>query len=220
MKQAITNQTDRPGSVDGELVACYECDQLQYLPVLAPGQIARCGICHARLSGYPKGGVNRSIALFILAFILWLLSNVFPFLMLDIQGRQEVTTLIGASWSLYNAGMGEVAVVVFLTSVLVPGLVIANSLYVLLAVRYKLALPAVRPVLAWISYLRPWGMLDVFMLGVLVAYVKLGDMATLHTGPSLFAFAGLIIASAAATASFETALLWRQLRQRGADCAG
>jgi paraquat-inducible protein A len=54
-------------------------------------------------------------------------------------------------------------------------------------------------------------MLDVFMLGVLVAFVKLGDMATMHTGVAMYAFGGLIVMSAAASATFEPAYLWRHM---------
>jgi paraquat-inducible protein A len=113
--------------------------------------------------------------------------------------------------------MGELAIVVLITSVLGPGMLIGNSLYVLLAVHYRLPLPAVRPVLAWISYLEPWGMLDVFMLGVLVSFVKLAGMATMHMGLSLYAFIGLILVTAAATAAFEPYILWQRLGipQRG-----
>lgn len=214
------NHPDRPAAADSELVACHECDELQRIPVLAPGQTARCCVCRAKLLRNPPGGLDRPIALFISALVLLLLSNIFPFLTLEIQGRHEVTTILGASRALYNAGMGELAVAVFLTSILAPGLIITSSLYVLLAVRFNLALPAVRTALAWISHLEPWGMLDVFMLGVLVAFVKLGNMATMHTGPSLLAFCGLIAMSAAATATFEPELLWRKLGRQGITRAG
>jgi len=200
---------------DSELIACHECDALQQIPALQPGQTARCRVCRAKLLRYPKGGLDRLIALYGAALILLLLSNSFPFLTLEIQGRQEITTILGASWALYNAGMGELAVAVFVTSILAPALLIASSLYVVLAIRFRLRLPAARHALSWISHLEPWGMLDVFMLGVLVAFVKLGNMATMHTGLSLYAFCGLIAVSAAATAAFEPHLLWQQLGHRG-----
>lgn len=203
-----TRSVMTPGS---ELLACHECDALQRVPMLQPGQTARCRVCSAVLSRYPKGGLDRPIALYSTALVLLVLSNSFPFLVLEIQGRQEITTILGASGALYDAGMGELAVAVFVTSILVPALLITSSLYVLLAVRLRRILPGARHALSWISHLEPWGMLDVFMLGVLVAFVKLGNMATMHTGPSLYAFLGLIAASAAATAAFEPRLLWRRL---------
>jgi len=206
--------TEPAPTASGELIACHECDALQQLPALRPGQTARCRVCSAKLLRSPAGGLDRPIALYSAAFILLLLSNSFPFLTLEIQGRHETTTILGASEALYNAGMGELAVAVFMTSILAPALLIASSLYVLLAARLRLPLPAARTALSWISHLEPWGMLDVFMLGVLVAFVKLGNMATMHMGLSLIAFCGLILMSAAAAAAFEPGLLWRRLDRR------
>jgi paraquat-inducible protein A len=85
---------------------------------------------------------------------------------------------------------------------------------VLFGVRLRLQLPGLRTVLAWVSHLEPWGMLDVFMLGVLVSFVKLAGMATIHIGLSLYAFVGLIFVSAAATAALEPQLLWHKIDHR------
>ncbi|MFQ5642693.1 MAG: paraquat-inducible protein A, partial [Thiogranum sp.] len=158
-----------------EMTACHECDELHRVPELAPGATARCQVCGAVLARNPKGGLDRPIALYITALILLLLANIFPFLTLEIGGRREICTLFGASQAMYNAAMGELAVVVFLTSILAPALMMTAGLYVMLAVRLRKPLPAVRVLLSWIGHLEPWVMLDVFMLGVLVAFVKLGN---------------------------------------------
>jgi paraquat-inducible protein A len=200
-----------PATTGIEVIACHECDALHRVGKLAPGATARCHVCGATLARNPKGGLDRPIALHITALILLWLANTFPFLMLEIGGRQEITTIFGASKALYRAGMGELAVVVYLTSILAPTLMVSSSLYVLLAVRFRKALPAVRLLLSWTGQLEPWVMLDVFMLGVLVAFVKLGNMATMHTGVSLYAFVLLILVLAAASSSFDAQLLWRRL---------
>jgi paraquat-inducible protein A len=210
----VVNLPARSTGTDATLVACHECDTLHHLPVLRPGRTLRCSNCNAVLLNYPKGGLDRPFALYLAAAILFIFSNVFPFLTLDIQGREEMTTLIGASTALYRAGMGELAVVVLITSVLGPALVIACCLYVLFGVRLRLQLPGLRTVLSWVSHLEPWGMLDVFMLGVLVSFVKLAGMATIHIGLSLYAFVGLIFVSAAATAALEPQLLWHKIGLR------
>lgn len=199
---------------DAALVACHECDTLHRLPALRPGRTLRCGTCNAVLLDYPKGGLDRPIALYLAAAILFVFANVFPFLTLDIEGREEMTTLLGASIALYNFGMGELAVVVLITSVLGPALVIASCLYVLLGVRLRLQLPGLRTTLSWVSHLEPWGMLDVFMLGVLVSFVKLAGMATMHIGLSLYAFVALIFVYAAASAALEPQLLWYKIGLR------
>ena len=158
-----------------ELIACHECDTLHRIPALAPGRSARCSCCGALLVHNPKGGLERPIALNIAALILLILANAFPFLTLQISGREQTTTIIGASRALYEAGMGPLAVVVIITTVIGPTLVITSSLYVLLGVRLGVALPMLRSTLSWISHLQPWGMLDVFMLGVLVSNPALLD---------------------------------------------
>jgi paraquat-inducible protein A len=200
-----------PATADIEMIACHECDALHQVRELKTGATARCSVCKAVLARNPKGGLDRSIALHFTALLLLLMSNTFPFLTLEIGGREEMTTIFGASKALYNAGMGELAVVVYLTSILAPALMIGSCLYVLLAVRLRLSLPAVRTLLSWTGQLEPWVMLDVFMLGVLVAFVKLGNMATMHTGISLYAFVGLIVALAAASSSFDAKFLWHKL---------
>ena len=206
MTQSATAGTDGM-----ELVACHDCDTLQRVPALAPGGAARCQCCNTTLLRSPKGGLDRSIALHTAALILLVLANAFPFLTLDISGRQEVTTLMGASIGLYQAGMGELAVVVLITSVLGPALLIASGVISSGVFGGCNVFFQVRAILAWISYLQPWGMLDVFMLGVLVSFVKLAGMATMHLGTSMYAFVGLIMVSAAATASFEPHILWHRL---------
>lgn len=194
-----------------ELVACHECDTLQRIPALAPGRSAHCSCCGAELLHNPKGGLDRPIALNIAAVLLLVLANVFPFMTLQISGREQSTTIVGASWALYEAGMAPLAVVVIITTLIGPALVVISSLYVLLGVRYRLPLPMLRSMLSWISHLQPWGMLDVFMLGVLVSFVKLAGMADMVMGPALYAFTALIVISAAAMSALEPHLLWQQL---------
>jgi len=199
LEVALSGQITEAGRI---FMACHECDTLHRLPALAV------------LLNYPRGGLDRPIALYLSAAILFLFANVFPFLTLDIHGRDETTTLLGASLALYNAGMGELAVVVLITSFLAPLLLIASSLYVLIGVYSGRPLPGLRPTLSWISHLAPWGMLDVFMLGVLVSFVKLAGMATMHIGLSLYAYIGLILVSTAAAAAFEPKLLWHTIGNR------
>jgi paraquat-inducible protein A len=197
------------------LIVCHECDVLQRVKDLPPGGTARCVCCGAKLFGKPRGGLDSPLALMLAALILYLVANLFPFLTLDVSGRTNTTTLSGASLSLYQADMPELAAVVWFTSVIAPGMVIGGTLYILLSLRFTLRLPWVMHLLRWLSRLSPWGMMDVFMLGVLVALVKLVGLADVVVGPGMYAFTGLIFVFAAAAARIELHLLWDMLeRQR------
>ena len=197
------------------LAACHECDALQEIRRLPPGGVALCPCCGARLYANPKGGLDAPLALSIGSLVLFLIANLSPLLSLKVAGRTQETNLSGASWALYQADMGALAAAVWVTSVLGPGLIILASLYVLSALRLDLPLPFVRPVLILISRLQPWGMMDVFMLGVLVSLVKLAGMADVVLGPGLYAFTAPIFFFAAAMARLEPHMLWERLEKLG-----
>jgi paraquat-inducible protein A len=192
-------------------VACHECDALQWVPALPPGGLARCCCCGARLAGNPKGGLDTTLALSAAALIFFILANSFPFLTLSIQGRVQETSLAGAGWALAREDMWLLALMVWINSVLVPGLVIITTLYLAMAARLGRRWPGVVTLLRGLSLMRPWGMLDVFMLGVLVAIVKLGNMAQLIIGPALYAYVPLLLVSIATAATLEPRLFWERL---------
>ena len=193
------------------LVVCHECDILQQVKRLPPGAVARCVCCGARLYGNPRGGLDVPLALVISTLVMYVVANAYPLMTLKIAGLSQGTTLSGASWALDRAGMWELGLVVLLVSVVFPGLIIGSTLYVLLALRFSLRLPRVRQVLAWISRLSPWGLLDVFMLGILVSLVKLSGMADVVLGTGLYAFTALIFLFAASAARLELHLLWQRV---------
>jgi paraquat-inducible protein A len=195
------------------LTACHDCDAVQAIPPVPEGGSARCIRCGARLCFNPRGGLEAPLALTLGALVLYLIANLFPLLALNIQGRTQDTTFTGAALTLAQEGMTALGMAVWVTSVLVPGSVIFITLYVLVAVRLGRRLPLLRPLLAWLSRLRPWGMLDVFMLGILVAMVKLSDLAQIIPGPGLYGFVPLILFSAGAAATLEPRLLWDRLER-------
>ena len=112
---------------------------------------------------------------------------------------------------LYAEGMWGLAIAVFFTAILAPGLRIALLLYLLLPLRLGYAPPLFTRVFRWDLRLVPWEMMDVFMLGILVAVVKLADMATIVPGTSLWAFVMLIFLLAAAQAFLDPREVWQRL---------
>lgn len=198
-----------------EMVACHQCDELQYIGVLAPGQSAFCFRCNAMLARNPAGGLLLPVLLNLGALLLMLLAYLLPFLTLEIQGRLQTTTLPGTAKALYEAGMGETGIVVLMTTVVGPVVLVTGSLYVLLGVTLYRPLPGLRHIMVWIGHVLPWGMLDVFMVGVLVAAVKLSDMANLVVGPALYAYVALILVSTAALSQFEPHVIWKRMDRMG-----
>jgi paraquat-inducible protein A len=193
------------------LIICSECDTLQDKPVLLPGTIAQCGCCGAKLCASRAGGIDAPLALMAGSLLLYLMANLLPLLTLEIQGFSQTTTITGAAFALFRQDMEALAVVVWLTSVVFPGLIISGSVYVLLTLRFSLNLPARRRLLLIISLIQPWGMMDVFMLGMLVALVKLSGTADVVFGPGMAAFAALVVVFPMATSSLDIRELWNRM---------
>lgn len=194
--------------VDQELIACHECDQVhRYEPVEA-GARASCRQCGAFLYKYIPNSLDRSLALYVSALILFFIANCFPFLALKLGGRVEQNVLISSSWALHDLGMNDLAILIFLTSVGFPFIAITGMLYILLPARFGHRPPAMALVYRVVNAITPWSLISVFMLGVLIAFVKLQDIATVLAGTSVYALAGLLIIYTAARSNFDPRALW------------
>jgi paraquat-inducible protein A len=100
--------------------------------------------------------------------MLFLIANSFPFLSLELGGRQVDSLLISSSWVMYELGMGELGILIFITSVLFPFLVIIGMLFLLTAARFGKFPPFAGPVYRLVSGLMPWSLIGVFLLGTLI----------------------------------------------------
>jgi paraquat-inducible protein A len=196
------------------LIVCHECDALQRISTMPEGAIARCVGCGAMLYRNPAGDLNRPLALLLAAFVFYLLGNTFPLLTLDIGGQVRDSTLSGAAFALYQADMLVLATLVLVTAVLAPGMLMLGSLYVLTALHFRLALPGLRPMLTALSHLRTWEMADVFVLGVLVAMVKLSADAETLVGAGLYALIVSVGLALAARSNMDFIDLWRTMEKQ------
>jgi len=193
------------------LIACHECDALQRIQDLPEGASARCVDCGALVYRHPAGDLDRPLALLLAAFVFYLLGNSFPLLTLDIGGLVRDTTLAGAAFALYQADMLVLATLLLVTTVLAPGMLILGSLYMLTALHFRLALPGRRAMLTTLSHLRTWEMADVFILGVLVAMVKLTADAETLVGAGLYSLIVSVGLAVAARTNMNFIDLWRTL---------
>jgi paraquat-inducible protein A len=195
-------------SLDGELIACHECDHLYQYEVIPEGAKANCEHCGNLLYRHIPDSLNRSLALYTTALILFIIANVFPFLSLELGGRVVENILFSSGWAMYELGMGELGVLIFLTSILFPFIVIVGMLYLLIPARFGFIAPYIGPVYRVINALLPWSLVGVFMLGVLISIVKLQDLANVIFGPALIALSLLLIIYTAARANFDPHVLW------------
>ena len=198
----------------GALTACRECDLLQRLRPVAPGSRACCPRCGATLlRGAAPDANNQSYAYTLAACVLFVIANSWPIMGLDIQGTHNSTTLMGAVRALWNDDSRAVAALVFITTVLVPAAELAGLSWVLMALRRGTRGRSVVALLHFLESVKPWGMVEVFVLGILVSLVKLTHIAQVEPGAALYSFGALMLCIAAAAASFDADAAWSQLEQ-------
>jgi paraquat-inducible protein A len=163
--------------------------------------------------------VEKTLSLSVSALILWVVANVFPFLSFGLPGNLVETNLVSGVVSLYEQGQPILSVVVLITSIIAPALQIAGLIYVLAPLNRGLRLPQYKRVMRWMGHLKPWSMMEVFMLGILVSMVKLGGMADVIPGVALWAFCCLIVVLSWALSTLEPRVIWEKLddaREAGA----
>ncbi|MEB2346564.1 MAG: paraquat-inducible protein A [Deltaproteobacteria bacterium] len=196
------------------LVACHDCDLLHHLGVIAEGATARCRRCGGLLRRRRRNGIERTVALALAAAVLFAVANAFPFLSFDMKGQVTQTTLVTGVLDLWRQDMPEIAALVLATSVLAPLLQISLLLYVLLPVHAGRVPWQMARAFRLLRHVQPWSMMEVFLVGILVAVTKLAGMAEVVPGLSLWAFALLIVVLAGAMSSLDPQEVWERLGVR------
>ena len=196
------------------LVACRDCDLLHQETPLRAGAAAHCNRCGTELYRQRADSLDRSLACALAAGVFFVVANTFPIVRLQIQTEQTQSTLFGAVHALAAQGMWFVAGLIFVTTILVPAAQIAAISYLLLPLRLGHAPGSLHLAFRLLQSTRPWGMIDVFMLGVLVSLVKLSHMASVVPGIALWSFTGLMLLLAATIAAFDPRAFWISVEAR------
>jgi paraquat-inducible protein A len=208
---------------DPSLIACPQCDLLQRLPQLAPGASARCPRCDEELWRRHEDSLNRTLALALAAVVLYAVANSVPMLSLKAVGHQASTTVFGGAAQLWQDGQEIVAGLVLFAAVIAPALQISFTLGIVLAAQRERPPRWVGTLLRYHPTTRTWTMIEVMLLGVLVALIKIAELATVIPGLALYALGALVFVFAAMQASFDPHEVWDRVEwaeaaaRRGAD---
>ncbi len=190
------------------LTACTDCDQVQRLPAMPSGGRARCVRC-GKVFVCPKpGSLERTLALAVAAAVVFLTANLFPVMGLAVAGRETHTTIFGGILQMWVHGERITALLVGLCVLVAPAVQIGLMLIIPLAARHNPAPVWVGRLLLWWEFSRTWSMSEVMLLGMLVALVKIAQLATVIPGIGVFAVGALIFLLAAMTAGFHPSEVW------------
>jgi paraquat-inducible protein A len=194
-----------------DLVACHECDLVQRLPATAARARIRCHRCGCMLHRSGGDPLATPLALALASLVLFLLSNVFPIMAFTLRGVSDTTYLLGGIYQLYAEGRALLAGVVLLTTFVAPLLHIALLIYLYLPLSLGRRPLAFAGALRLAQLVVPWSMLEVFLLGVIVASVKLAEQAIIVPGIAAWSLGLLVVLLTAASARVRPRVLWSRV---------
>ena len=193
------------------LIACHECDLLHRVHELHYGERARCSRCGAALYAKKRDSFEHTIILALTSLILFTLANVFPFMTFELNGRVQQSLLATGVQEFFERDMWMLGFLVLAASILFRALKILGMLYVLVPLEYNRRPWNAALVFRMVEQCQTWAMMDVYLLGVIVAVVKLSDLATLVPGVAIYSFVALIMALAAADSALDPHAVWEKM---------
>lgn len=194
-----------------ETTACPDCDLLVHIPDLPAGAKARCPRCACTVATRTIDPLDRPLALTITALITLIVANTTPLMGLSAVGRRASTTIIGGAYQMWLQGEEITGIIVAFCAVIAPAGYILFLLTVLLAVRRPPAPRWIGEMLRGSEFMRPWSMNEVMMLGILVALIKIAELANVEAGIGMYAIFALVLLFPAIMVAFDEEEIWQRI---------
>jgi paraquat-inducible protein A len=187
---------------------CHDCQLLCRVPGAAHG--ARCPRCGAALHPRKPRSLERTWALVIAAALCYVPANALPIMTVTSLGKAQSDTIMSGVSYLLEHGMWPLAAIIFIASVFVPMLKLAILVLLLVTVgRGSRWRPAERTRLYRITEaIGRWSMVDIFVVTILVALVRLGSLATIEARAGAVFFGAVVVLTMLAAESFDPRLIW------------
>jgi paraquat-inducible protein A len=160
--------------------------------------------------------LKRTWALLIAAMAFYIPANVLPMTITSAIGTTQADTIMSGVIYFVTSGSWEIALVIFTASIFVPFLKFAILIYLLLSVHFKsIKRPKDRTRLyRFTEAIGRWSMLDIYVVTILVALVKLGFLADIEAGPAAIYFAAVVVTTMIAAESFDPRLIWDVVEEK------
>lgn len=193
-------------------VNCRTCGLVQRLDELKPRSQAQCCRCGSLIMTYKHNSLSRTAAFSLAAIILYIPANIYPILRMSYHGAYSESTVWDGCVNLFKDGQWFVAVIVFVSSMAIPLFKLLTLVFLVVTARTKSPLWRRERTQLYkvIDVIGPWAMLDVFLMAILVALVKLQQIATVMPGRGLIAFTAVVVLTILASTSFDPKLIWNE----------
>jgi len=194
-----------------DTIACPDCDLLQKIPELPAGGKARCSRCACTVARRMAEPIDLPLALTLTAAVVFIVANTWPLMSLSAVGRYASTTILGGAYEMWLQDEAITAVIVAFCAVIAPAGYILFMLTVLFAVRRPPAPKWVGEMLRGAEFMQAWSMNEVMMLGILVALIKIAELANVRADIGMYAMGALVLLFPAIMVSFDPDEIWQRV---------
>ena len=188
------------------LVSCHLCLKL------LNSSMHHCPRCGRTLHLRKVNSLQRTLALLITASLLYIPANLLPIMETNQFGQSVENTILGGVVLLIESGSIPIALVIFFASVVIPLGKLLLMFYLCWSIYY--GPPEVlrqRTILyRATTFIGKWSMIDVFVVGILVAMLQVSNLLEIRPGVAAIAFAGVVVMSMLAVESFDPRIMWDQ----------
>jgi paraquat-inducible protein A len=198
-----------------QLRECPSCGQFQIVPALATDMRSNCVRCGTMLRATRANPISRHLALTFAALVLFAIVWLGMLMKVSAVGIVHETTLDSGPIELINRGLWPLALAVSFTTLFASATKFLGTIYVLGGLHLRRLPPNLRGVFRVARKVGTWSMLEVLLLGVFVAYTKLGDLVTIELGPAVYALGALTAVIVWAEAALDPQAVWEEIERRG-----
>ena len=214
-------RTAAPTAARAGLLNCHDCRLLVRRTALVGGGNVRCPRCGARLHQRKPNSLMRTWALVIAALIFYIPANLLPVTITSYLGSTQSDTILSGVFFFMQTGSWGIALIIFVASIVVPvaKLVILSGLLISVQRRSRWRPKERTRLYRIVEVVGRWSMLDVFVVSVLVALVRLGYLTTIEAGSGVVYFAAVVVITMVAAISFDPRLIWDALEKNDESIA-
>jgi paraquat-inducible protein A len=197
-------------------ISCDACHLLSRRPKTLAHGTACCPRCGEELHQRKPNSLMRTWALVIAAMVFYVPANVLPMTVTSALGSAQADTIMSGVIYFMQHGSWEIALIIFTASVFVPFLKFIILIYLLLSVQFKWVKKPkdLTRLYRFTEAIGRWSMLDIYVVTILVALVKLGFLADIEAGPAALYFALVVVTTMVAAESFDPRLIWDVVEEK------
>jgi len=202
MKLKLLNQMKK------RKIACHDCDLLMLIPPLKHREKALCPRCGYVLTRFYQHAQLKLFVSSLVAIIFLAFSLNFPFIIFSIHGNEKTLTLLQSIQNIDSLTYLLISALLAFTAFIIPLCFLLCIIYISWSFRKKNLLPLTNLVLKLTVLLKPWNMAEIFIISILVSFIKVQTMAYIEFGYALIFYLLFIMSLSATFIYFDKYQLW------------